>query len=78
MGEAFKSDKPDCRESLDGKTQTCDVSLFNVDRVKDYIEDLEYLDDLDLECIKRKKRDISFKTGKKPYGKGLFSKRIRW
>ena len=46
--------------------------------VKDYIEDLEYLDDLDLECIKRKKRDISFKTGKKPYGKGLFSKRIRW
>ena len=73
---------PDCQIGPGG-IQTCDQAItnrtLNYDRAQDIIQDEEYLDDLDLECIKRRKRNISIKTLKKPdEGKGLFSKRLHW
>ena len=83
MGESFRPAKPpDCRIGPGG-SQTCDQVItnrrFNYDGALANIQDEEYIDDCDFDDFKRRKRNISIKTSKKPdEGKGLFSKRLHW
>ena len=81
-GQSSKSAPPDCKIGPGG-IQTCDqiitMKILNYQRALANIQDEEYLHDVNFDEVKRRKRNISVKTLKKPdEGKGLFSKRLHW